>query len=174
MSKAYWEQIRKLMNATIDTCEKLDEIGVCSWWERQARSSFQEDVPVGDFLARLHMFPEIQHRVIIQKRGLLKNETFRKNCMHPQGIHQELAKTIQNVALVCTELVGLSEEELEKQFTDFEPPCGKKGTSIKDQVDAIIDIHAGWMTTGIKKALEKYRENPDPEDEWTKAKWKKE
>lgn len=33
MSKIYWEQIRKLMNATIDTCEKLDEIGVCSWWE---------------------------------------------------------------------------------------------------------------------------------------------
>jgi len=157
MSKVYWEQIRRLMNATIDTCEKLDEIGVCSWWERQARSSFQEDVNVGDFLTRFYEFPAIQHRTIIQKRGLLKNETILKNCMHPQGIHRELAKAIENVALVCTELLGLSEEELKKQFPDFEPPCGKKGTSIKDQVDAIIEIHAGWMTTGIKQALGKYR-----------------
>lgn len=144
-----WELIRKVMNGVIDACAKVEKLNPdITKGEYSARSSFQEDVDVGDFLTRFWRYPEGAQRDIIRLRSRLGNDLKYKD---------QLARALINTAEACAEIIGVPIEELEKDVQNFTPHCGSGCGSIRSQLQGIPNIQNGWMYTGISKALEQHR-----------------
>lgn len=144
-----WELLRRVMNGVLDACEAMEALQPDLYaGEYEARSDYQEDVCVGDFLNRFWNYPEGAQRDIIRLRSLL-------GCDQKQP--QEIARALVAAAMACAEAIGVSRETLDREVADFEPHCGSGGKSIRSQLEAIPWIQNGWMQTGVRKALEKYR-----------------
>ena len=144
-----WALIREVMNGTIDACEAVEKLGpnLCNG-EYEARSDFQEDVCVGDFLNRFWTYPEGAERNIIRIRSNLGADQKRPS---------EIARALVNAARACAEAVGVDADSLSREMSSLEPHCPSAGKSVESQLRGIPKIQNGWMLTGITKALEEYR-----------------
>ena len=144
-----WSLIRDVMARTIDACEAIEKLGPDLFkGEYEARSDFQDDVCVGDFLNRFQQYPEGAQRDIIRIRSHLGCD--QKNL-------SEIARALINTATACAESIGVPADVLPKEIPDLEPHCASAGKSVQSQLKAIPDIQNGWMLTGITKALEVFR-----------------
>ncbi|MEW6359800.1 MAG: hypothetical protein AB1696_25910 [Planctomycetota bacterium] len=144
-----WNLIRDVMSRTIDACEAIENLGPDLFkGEYEARSDFQDDVCVGDFLNRFQRYPEGAQRDIIRIRSRLGSD---------KKYLGELAHALINTARACAESIGLPDNALSKEVSDLEPHCGSAGKSVQSQLKAIPKIQNGWILTGITKALEKFR-----------------
>ena len=139
-----WKLIRETLNGMIDACEALEKqpIENPEYWN--ARSEFQPDVGVLDFLTRLSQYPEGCARDIIRIRS-----HFGCDAKHPNP----LARALVNTAVACAEAIGVPEDVMPKEMTSLEPHCGSAGKSIESQVKAPVGIAKGWMVPGITKAI---------------------
>ena len=144
-----WDMIREAMNGTIDACEAVEKLNPDLFkGEYEARSNFQEDVCVGDFLNRFWHYPEGAQRDIIRIRSHLGSD---------QKHLSEIARALVNTAKACAEAVGVDGSAFPKEMSELEPHCGSAGKSIKSQLKGIPKIQNGWMLVGITKALDEYR-----------------
>ena len=144
-----WRLIREVLNGTIDACEALEKMGPdLEAGEYEARSDYQPDVNVGDFLARFWQYPEGAARDVIRIRSRL-------------GIDQkkpsELARALVQTAVACAEAIGASQDQVSRSVEDFEPHCRSGGQSVQALLKGISAIQNGWMREGIAKALERHR-----------------
>jgi len=147
--KTNWNLIREVMNGTIDACEAVEKLEPDLFkGEYEARSDYQSDVNVGDFLNRFHDYPHGSQRDIIRIRSHL-------------GCDQKhlgvFARALINTAKACAEAIGLDGDALSQEFPDLEPHCGSAGRTIEQQLKSIPQIQNDWMLTGITKALEQSR-----------------
>lgn len=144
-----WQLIRKVLNGTLDACEAVEQLHPDLWaGEYEARSEYQEDVSVGDFLTRFWQYPEGAARDIIRARSRLGAD---------QKYPSEIARALVNAACACAEAIGLSSEDAGRELADFEPHCGSGGRSVEVLLTGIPTIQNGWMRVGIRKALEEFR-----------------
>ena len=144
-----WDLIRTVLNGTIDACEAIDELNPDLWaGEHEARSDYQDDVCVGDFLSRFWQYPEGAARDIVRLRSQLGSDI-----KHPP----EIARALVFAAMACAEALGLDNEQLATEFAEFAAHCGSGGHSVKSLLEGIPQIQNGWMKTGITKALEEFR-----------------
>lgn len=144
-----WKLIRETLNGVIDACEKVEQLHPnISDGEYTAESGKAEDLSVGDLLERFWRYPEGAQRDIIRLRNQMKNDMKYKD---------QLARAIINTACACAEIIGVSKDDIEKEFKDFDSHCGSGGYSLKSLLQAIPKIQNGWMYNGIKGALEKFR-----------------
>jgi hypothetical protein len=144
-----WTLIRQVMNGTIDACEAVEKQALdLLAGEYEARSDYQEDVCVGDFLNRFWQYPEGAARDIVRLRSQLGEDQ-----RHPS----EIARALIQAAIACAEAVGLSEEALGREVPGFTAHCGSGGASVASLVRGIPNIQNGWMRTGITKALDEFR-----------------
>ena len=144
-----WTLIRQVMNGTIDACEAVEKQAPDLFaGEYEARSDYQEDVCVGDFLNRFWQYPEGAARDIVRLRSHLDEDQ-----KHPS----EIARALIQAAVACAEAVGLSEDALDCEVPGFTPHCGSGGASVASLLAGIPDIQNGWMRTGITKALDEFR-----------------
>ncbi|MFA6109059.1 MAG: hypothetical protein WDA75_09825 [Candidatus Latescibacterota bacterium] len=147
--------MREVMNGTIDACEAVEELDPDLFaGEYEARSEFQDDVCVGDFLNRFWQYPEGAARDIVRIRSLLEADL-----KHPP----EIARALISAAVACAEAIGLSEEALATEVQEFEAHCGSGGHSVRTLLSAIPQIQKGWMLTGITRALEQFRKDTGKE-----------
>lgn len=145
-----WQLIRTVLNGTIDACEAVEELNPSLFaGEYEARSDYQGDVCVGDFLGRFWQYPEGAARDIVRVRSHLAADQ-----THPP----EIARALVNAAIACSEAIGLSDGELSAELEDFDAHCGSGGNSVKSLLSGIPDIQNGWMLTGIRKALKEFRQ----------------
>ena len=149
-----WKLIREVLNRTIDACEAVEKLNpdLCGE-EYEARSDYQEDVSVGDFLNRFWRYPEGAARDIIRIRSHLGTD---------QKYPSEIARALVNDAVACAEAIGLPEEAVAKELPAFEAHCGSGGHSIRSLLAGIPKIQNGWMLTGITKALAEHRQRARP------------
>ena len=144
-----WKLIREVMNGTIDACEAVEKLNPDLFaGEYEARSDFQDDVCVGDFLNRFWQYPEGAARDIVRVRSHVGADQ-----KHPP----EIARALVNAAIACAEAIGLSEETLSTEKSDLDAHCGSGGHSVESLLSEIPKIQNGWMLTGITKALEDHR-----------------
>jgi hypothetical protein len=145
-----WKLIREVINGTIDACEAVEKLDPDLYaGEYEARSDYQADVCVGDFLNRFWQYPEGAARDIVRLRSRLGADQ-----KHPP----EIARALVYVAIACAEAIGLPGPELSSEVPDFDAHCGSGGYSVKSLLSAIPQIQNGWMLTGIARALEAFRE----------------
>jgi hypothetical protein len=145
-----WNLIREVMNGTIDACEAIEQQAPNLWaGEYEARSEYQDDVCVGDFLNRFWQYPEGAARDIVRLRSRLGED---------QKTPSEIARALVQAAIACAEAIGLSAESLQQEFPEFAAHCGSGGHSVESLLAAIPQIQNGWMKTGITKALAKFRQ----------------
>jgi hypothetical protein len=139
-----WKLIRETLNGMIDACEALEKqpIENSEYWD--ARSEFQADVGVLDFLTRLWQYPEGCARDIIRIRSHFGCDAKSPN---------PLARALVNTAAACAEAIGVPEDIMSKEMSVLEPHCGSAGKSIESQVKAPVRIAKGWMVPGITKAI---------------------
>jgi hypothetical protein len=148
---ARWDLIRQVMSRTIDACEAVDELDIDLFaGEYEARSDFQDDVCVGDFLSRFWQYPEGCQRDIIRIRARLG---------YDQKHLPEIARALIAAACACAEAIGVPDECLEAEAQELEPHCGSAGRSIGSQLRALGDIQNGWMLTGMTRAIEQFRKS---------------
>jgi hypothetical protein len=140
-----WPLIRETINGMIDVCEAMEKLPVNDPEYWAARSDFQPDVEVQDFLTRFWQYPEGCARDIVRIRS-----HFGCDAKHPSP----LARALVNTAAACAEAVGVPEEVMSREMESLEPHCGSAGKSIESQVKAPVGIAKGWMLTGITKAIE--------------------
>lgn len=148
-----WNLLREVMNSTIDACEAVEKSNPDLFaGEYGARSDFQEDVCVGDFLNRFWEYPEGAARDIVKLRSNL-------------GAHQkhppEIARAFVNTAVACAEAIDLPEKLLTKELADFDPHCVSGGHSVQSLLSGIPKIQNEWMVTGITKALAEFRDQEE-------------
>ena len=148
-----WKLIREVMNNTIDACEAVEKLNPDLFaGEYQARSDYQEDVCVGDFLNRFWQYPEGAALDIVRVRSHLGADQ-----KHPP----QTARALVNAAVACAEAIGLSDEALSQELPDFDAHCGSGGHSVQSLLTGIPQIQNGWMLTGITKALDEFRKKQD-------------
>lgn len=140
-----WKLIRETLNGMIDACEMLEKqpIDDPEYWD--ARSEFQADVGVLDFLTRFWQYPEGCARDIIRIRS-----HFGCDAKHPHV----LARALVNTAVACAETIGVPEDILTKEMTSLQPHCGSAGKSIASQMKAPVGIAKRWMVPGVTKAID--------------------
>jgi hypothetical protein len=140
-----WALIRSTLNGMIDACEALEKLPLedPEYWG--ARSDFQPDVDVQDFLTRFWRYPEGCQRDIIR---------IRSHFGHDQKYHNELARALVNTAMACAEIIGLPEDVMKKEMQTLTPHCGSAGKSVESQIKGPVRIAKGWMVPGITKAIE--------------------
>jgi hypothetical protein len=143
-----WTLIREAMSGVIDACEALEKLPIDDPEYWRARSDFQADVDVADFLTRFWQYPEGSARDVVRLRAALGCDA-----KHPNP----LARALVNAAAACAEAVGVPEEKLSTEVEGFEPHCGSAGKSIESQLRAPAGIAAKWMVPGIAKAIEQAR-----------------
>ncbi len=140
-----WKLIREVMNGVIDACEKIDQLAPNLYaGEYEARSDYQGDVRVGDFLERFWQYPEGAARDILIVRSRLGAD---------QKHLTETARALINTATACSEVIGLSKDELESEIPAYQAHCQSGGASVRSLLQAIPQIQNDWMVTGISKAL---------------------
>ncbi|MBD3175905.1 MAG: hypothetical protein GF320_12040 [Armatimonadia bacterium] len=144
-----WQLIRRVLNDTITACEAIEQLApdVCAG-EYEARSEYQDDVNVADFLGRLWQYPEGSQRDIIRIRWALGRD---------QKHIPEIGRALINTAVACAETIGLEGDALGREWPDLEPHCGSAGRSVESQLLGIPAIQNGWMLNGIRRALEEAR-----------------
>ena len=148
-----WDLVRDVMNGTIDACEAVEDLNPDLYaGEHGARSDYQDDVCVGDFLNRFWQYPEGAARDIVRLRSRIGADH-----KHPP----EIARALINAAIACAEAIGLSEEMLSTEVPDFDAHCGSGGHSVQSLLSAVPQIQNGWMLTGMTKALEEFRQTED-------------
>ena len=140
-----WQLIRDTLNGMVDACEELEKQPIENSEYSDARSEFQPDVGVLDFLTRFWQYPEGCARDIIRIRS-----HFGCDAKHPNP----LARALVNTAVACAEAIGVPDAVMSKEMPTLEPHCGSAGTSIESQVKASVCIAKGWMVPGITKACE--------------------
>ena len=148
-----WNLIRKAMNATIDACEKLEALDITDTEKGDHRArwgDYEDGVSVGDFFNRFWNFPEGSERDIVRLRSRLN--------IGDQKTHSEFARALINTARACSEIIGLTQEELDRVDTGFEAHCGHAGQAIRGQITQIEWIYNAWMVPEVGKAIETYRE----------------
>ena len=146
-----WQLVRTVMNGVIDACEAMERLGADPYaGEYEARSDYQDDVCVGDFLTRFWQYPEGAAGDIVRIRAALRCDQ-----KHPS----EMARALVAAATACAEAVGMPEELLGREVEDLEPHCGSAGKSVRSQLEAIPSIQNGWMLTGVTRALEEWRKS---------------
>ena len=144
-----WQLIREVMNGVIDACEAVEKLNPDLFaGEYEARSDYQNDVCVGDFLNRFWQYPEGAARDIVRLRSHLGADQ-----KHPS----EVARALVQAATACAETVGLSDAALATEQPNFAAHCGTGGHSVQSLLSGIPKIQNGWMLTGITKALEECR-----------------
>jgi hypothetical protein len=144
-----WQLIRDVLNGVINACEAIDrQRPDLESQEYEARSAYQADVSVGDFLNRLWRYPEGAARDIIRIRSRLGAD---------QKYPQEVARALVNAAVACAETIGLGDGMVDRELPDFQPHCGSGGRSIRSILTGIPKIQNGWMLTGITRALAEHR-----------------
>lgn len=145
-----WQLIRSVMDGVINACEAMEALAPdgCAG-EYDARSDYQDDVCVGDFLTRFWQYPEDAGGDIVRIRAALGCEEKERS---------EVARALVAAATACAEAVGTPEALLDREVEDLEPHCGSGGKSIRSQLEAIPWIQNGWMLTGVSKALEQHRD----------------
>ena len=144
-----WNLIREVMNGTIDACQAIEKVGPdVRKGEYEARSDYQSDVNVADFLHRFHDYPHGSQRDIIRIRSHLGCDAKHLS---------EIARALVNTAKACAESIGVSDDALSKECADLDPHCETAGKTIERQLKAIPEIQNGWMLSGITKALEVHR-----------------
>ncbi len=144
-----WQLIRTVMNGVLDACEAMEALAPDLYaGEYEARSDYQDDVCVGDFLNRFWLYPEGAQRDLIRLRAAL-------GCAmdHPP----EVARALVAAAMACAEAVGVSADDLDREVEDFRPHCNSAGKSIHSHLEAIPAIQNGWMLTGVSRALAECR-----------------
>lgn len=139
-----WKLIRETINGMIDACEALEKQPIANpeYWD--ARSEFQSDVGVLDFLTRFWQYPEGCARDIIRIRSHFGCDAKSPN---------PLARALVNTAMACAEAIGVPENVMDKEMPTLAPHCGSAGKSIESQVKAPVGIAKGWMVPGITKAI---------------------
>ena len=144
-----WQLLRNVLNSTIDACEAIEKLAPnLEAGEYAARSSFQDDVSVGDFLERFWRYPEGAGRDILRVRSALGAD---------QKYRPEIARALINTAIACAEAIGLPEEQLAQEAPNLTPHCGSGGKSVRSLLEGIGKIQKGWMLKGITKALAEHR-----------------
>jgi hypothetical protein len=144
-----WQLIRDVLNRVIDACEAIDrQRPDLQSEEYEARSDYQPDVSVGDFMNRLWRYPEGASRDIIRIRSRLGAD---------QKHLPEVARALVNSAVACAETIGLEDGMLDRELADFQPHCGSGGRSIRSLLAGIPKIQNTWMLTGITRALAQHR-----------------
>jgi hypothetical protein len=147
-----WKLIREVLNGTIDACEAVENLHPeLTAGEYDARSGYQPDVCVGDFLNRFWQYPEGAARDIIRIRTHLDAD---------QKHLPETARALIHAAIACAEAMGLPDAALRQELPNFTAHCGSGGHCIQSLLTGIPKIQRGWMLTGITKALEEYRKTP--------------
>ena len=139
-----WKLIRETLNGMIDACEALEKQPIENSEYRDARSDFQADVGVQDFLTRFWQYPEGCAKDIALMRS-----HFGCGAESPNP----LARALVNTAAACAEAIGVPENIMTQEMASLEPHCGSAGRSIESQVKAPLGIAKGWMVPGITKAI---------------------
>ena len=143
-----WSLIRATLNGMIDACEALENLPIDDPEYWGARSDFQPDVDVLDFLTRFWRYPEGCARDIVRLRSHLGCDA-----KYPSP----LARALVNTAVACAEAIGVPEEAMAQEMAEFEPHCHSAGKSIASQVAAPVGIAQGWMIPGITQAITEAR-----------------
>jgi len=147
-----WDLIRNTLLATIDACEQLEalEIQDCEAGDHRARSGdYETGVGVGDFLHRFYNYPEDAASEVLKLRGKLNVED--------RDTRREFGRALVAVARACTEIIGISPEDLSREAEGHEPHCHSAGASIRSQLEGISGIYRNWMVPEITNAITAYR-----------------
>ena len=139
-----WDLIRATLSSVIDACEALERLPIDDPEYWGARSDFQPDVDVLDFLTRFWLYPEGCARDIRRLRS-----HFGCDAKYPSP----LARALVNTAVACAEAIGVPAELMSQEDPDLDPHCGSAGKSIASQVAAPAGIAKGWMVPGISRAI---------------------
>lgn len=95
--KTDWELVRAMMASAIDTCERLEELGL-SEGDREAVANVEDQrVSVFDILTSAWIYPETLRYQIIRQRHEMALD---------QAYVPETARILVNVAQACAELIG--------------------------------------------------------------------
>ena len=146
-----WALIRESISGMIDACEALEKLPIDDPEYWGARSDFQADVDVLDFLTRFWQYPEGCTRDIVRLRASLGCDA-----KHPNP----LARALLNTAAACAEAIGVPEDVMSKEVAEFDPHCGSAGKSIESQLCAPADIAKKWMVPGITRAIREAQKKP--------------
>ncbi|PKG36898.1 hypothetical protein, partial [Psychromonas sp. Urea-02u-13] len=112
-----WASIRKLMNTAIDTCEKIESLGVD---ERHRGVVVNDPVTIHEFLISSWVAPEnLTRKVICKSHELGRSKPYT----------DDLARTMTSIGNLCSELVKL--ENIDQKIGSLQEP------SIKNEVDAL-------------------------------------
>ena len=104
--------IRSVMNGVIDACEAMEALAPDLWaCEYDARSDYQDDVCVGDFLTSFGQYPEGAQRDIVRLRSALGCD---------QKYPPEVARALVAAAMACAEAVGVPGQDLDTEVEGFE------------------------------------------------------
>lgn len=136
------------MNQTIDACEAVEKLAPELYArEYQARSDYQEDVCVGDFLNKFWHYPEGAARDIVK---------FRTHLGEDIKYLSEVARALMNTAIACAEVICLSDEALRWELPDFQAHCGYGGYSVHNLLSGDPAIQNGWMLTASTKVSKNF------------------
>jgi len=128
-----WALIRKLMNAAIDTCENIENLGV----NESHRSVVVKDtVTINDYLISAWAAPEnLTRQVICKSHELGQSKPYT----------DELARTMSSIGSLCSELVKLENID---QKSDSQNPL-----SIKDDIEQLCNWYETYCVPELQKAM---------------------
>lgn len=142
-----WNLIRKLMNAAIDSCERVERLDISSQ-EQGATTEFNGcgTVSIWDFLQSSWTYPENMRDVVVRARHQLKVD---KQCTN------ELARALVQSSQVCAELIGM--DQVDATVNGVDPHSKKTTTTVKSIIDNLADWYTGHFAPGVEKAIKEVR-----------------
>jgi hypothetical protein len=103
-----WDLVRKMMSSAIDSCERLEHLGVTENDRGRTGLNNGATVSIFDVLTSAWIYPETLRYKIIRQRNQTGND---------QPYVPETARVLTNVAQACAELIGAGKSPLS------EPAC---------------------------------------------------
>ncbi|WP_034295724.1 hypothetical protein [Herbaspirillum sp. RV1423] len=126
--KTDWNQIRRMMNAAIDTCEKIEKLGYTEQHRNLNAVVNGQKVSLHDFMVSAWTYPEIVRYQIIRQR-------------HEKGVNlpyiPESARILTAMASACAELIGASEE-----------------APAQDAIKNLTDWYANHLVSSLQQAID--------------------
>ena len=131
------------MNAALDACERIDELGHLEDHRAATVAVNGHLATVFDLMQSSFTYPENLRYSIIRARNQLKED---------KPYTTEVARTLQNVALLCSELIGCSKTQQEVLGVNPHDPNTAK--SIEAMIQELTDWYQETLTQGVTKAVE--------------------
>lgn len=137
-----WELIRGLMNAAIDACQTVEELGIDHNDHAKTIEVNGQTVSVYDFLQSAHTYPEALRYSIIRNRHDLGDDL---------PYTPNTARMLVSAANACAELIDA--RELNIATSGIHPPLTGKTQSIRQEVEGVIRWYGDHFTPRLTEIM---------------------